>query len=232
MDSGMSTRKELRMKKMAVMVAMLVAMSARGADRPRIDVPVGPWKSVEADEPKTNGTSWGQNSGSWSQAAMTGTYNSVVSPRVYFSPAYGGESCASNLVAEIVKAKKEIRVEAYQFTLQSVADALVAAQKRGVTVAMVVDNLAVEGRNSKVGFCASNGIPVVVDRKHGIFHNKMMVIDGKTVVTGSFNFTANAEYHNAENMWVLEGKDVAGACVSNWMVHSSHSMPLTAPRVK
>jgi phosphatidylserine/phosphatidylglycerophosphate/cardiolipin synthase-like enzyme len=161
-----------------------------------------------------------------SASAETNMQYKVVAPKVYFSPAFGGGSCESNLVSEIGKAKKTIQVEAYQFTLQSVADALLKAKKKGVDVNMVVDNLAVEGRNSKVGYCASNGIPVVVDRKHNIFHNKVMIIDKKTVITGSFNFTANAEFHNAENMWVIADTNAAALCVSNWMIHAAHSVPL------
>lgn len=155
----------------------------------------------------------------------TSTWNSVEVPRVYFSPNYDGpgNDCISNLVAEIGKAKSDIRVAAYQFTSQPIADALVRAAKRGVAVGMIVDPSCMNTRNSKVGLCLSNGVSVAVDSKHSIFHNKTMVIDKKTVVTGSFNFTANAEYHNAENMWIMVNTNAASMCVSNWMVHASHS---------
>jgi hypothetical protein len=38
-------------------------------------------------------------------------------------------------------------------------------------------------------------IPVYIDAEHAIAHNKIMVIDGQTVITGSFNFTNAAEEH-------------------------------------
>ena len=53
------------------------------------------------------------------------------------------------------------------------------------------------------------GIPVLIDAKHAIAHNKVMVIDDQTVITGSFNFTKAAEEHNAENLLVIRDKDLA-----------------------
>jgi len=44
------------------------------------------------------------------------------------------------------------------------------------------------------------GIPVRSDAVHAIAHNKVMVIDGDTVITGSFNFTKAAEERNAETL--------------------------------
>jgi phosphatidylserine/phosphatidylglycerophosphate/cardiolipin synthase-like enzyme len=41
--------------------------------------------------------------------------------------------------------------------------------------------------------------------------NKVMVIDGDEVITGSFNFTKSAEYHNAENLLVLKSKELGEA---------------------
>lgn len=159
-------------------------------------------------------------------SSRTQVWNMVIAPMVYFSPSYGGGDCSSNLVSEIGKAKKTIRVSAFQFTLPSVADALINAKKNGVDVQMIIDHSALDGKNSKVWNCGSNGIPVYIDKKHNIFHNKMTIIDECTVITGSFNYTANAEYHNAENLWVIVDTNAAALCVSNWMIHFSHSVPL------
>ena len=50
------------------------------------------------------------------------------------------------------------------------------------------------------------GVATYIDAKHEIAHNKVMVLDGATVITGSFNFTKQAETSNAENLVVIEGK--------------------------
>jgi phosphatidylserine/phosphatidylglycerophosphate/cardiolipin synthase-like enzyme len=50
-----------------------------------------------------------------------------------------------------------------------------------------------------------------------------MVLDGSTVITGSFNFTKNAEEKNAENLLVIRDKDLAAIYAANWQTHVAHS---------
>jgi hypothetical protein len=69
------------------------------------------------------------------------------------------------------------------------------------------------------------GIPVRIDDRHAIAHNKVMVVDGVTVITGSFNFTKNAEENNAENLLVIRSPDLAAKYAANWKVHADHSDP-------
>ena len=158
---------------------------------------------------------------------QVGWFSNNVTPRVMFSPNYGGEDCEANIVREIGNATNSIYVSTYQFTLPSVSEALIKAKGRGVDVRMIIDPTATNTRNQRVSICASNGIPVFVDSKHSIFHNKLMVIDAKTVITGSFNFTINAEHHNAENMWIIIDKPSAVACMSDWVIHASHSVSMS-----
>ena len=49
-----------------------------------------------------------------------------------------------------------------------------------------------------------------IDAQHAIAHNKVMVIDGATVITGSFNFTKRAENANAENLLVIHDAGAHG----------------------
>jgi phosphatidylserine/phosphatidylglycerophosphate/cardiolipin synthase-like enzyme len=56
---------------------------------------------------------------------------------------------------------------------------------------------------SSADFVAHAGIPTYIDAKHAIAHNKIMVIDGYEILTGSFNFTKAAEENNAENLLVI-----------------------------
>ena len=52
-----------------------------------------------------------------------------------------------------------------------------------------------------------------------------MVIDGETVITGSFNFTTAAEEHNAENLLLIKDKSLAEKYTANWREHAGHSEP-------
>ena len=74
-------------------------------------------------------------------------------------------------------------------------------------------------------FVIHAGIPTQIDGKHPIAHNKIMVIDGQAVITGSFNFTKAAEEGNAENLLVIRSPDLAGKYMANWHAHEEHSDP-------
>ena len=74
------------------------------------------------------------------------------------------------------------------------------------------------------------GIPTWIDAQHAIAHNKVMVIDGATVITGSFNFTKAAEENNAENMLVIRDKALADKYAANWQAHVEHSEPYEGRR--
>lgn len=74
-------------------------------------------------------------------------------------------------------------------------------------------------------FVAHAGIPTFIDAKHAIAHNKVMILDGAIVITGSFNFTKAAEESNAENLIMLRDELLAGRYMENWNSHRSHSSP-------
>lgn len=63
---------------------------------------------------------------------------------------------------------------------------------------------------------ARAGIPVFIDYRPAIAHNKVIVIDKHIVVTGSYNFTAAAEHRNTENVTVIDSAEVANRFLSNW----------------
>jgi PLD-like domain len=97
--------------------------------------------------------------------------------------------------------------------------ALKAAHARGVDFEAIVDKTSARvsksgSRCSAATYLSNAGIPVWVDTRVAIAHNKVKVIDGAMVITGSFNFTAAAHSHNAENLLVI--RDVALASPENW----------------
>ena len=67
------------------------------------------------------------------------------------------------------------------------------------------------------------GIPVKRDAQHAIVHGKIVIIDGETVITGSFNFTKRAEENNAENLLVIHDRKLAERYTKNWQDHERHS---------
>ena len=113
---------------------------------------------------------------------------------VYFSPRGG---CTDAIIRELNKAKNTILVQAYSFTSASIAKTLLDAHKRGVKVEVILDKSQRTQKYSSATFFLNQGVSVRIDDKHAIAHNKVMIVDGETVITGSFNFTKAAE----ENYW-------------------------------
>ncbi len=119
-------------------------------------------------------------------------------------------------------------MQAYSFTSLPIAKALLAAHKRGVKVQVILDKSQRTEKYSEADFLVNMGIPVQIDAKHAIAHNKIMVIDDQTVITGSFNFTKAAEENNAENLLVIRSPELAAKYAANWKVHADHSDPYAA----
>ncbi len=141
--------------------------------------------------------------------------------QVFFSP-HGGATEA--VVHELGNAKQEILVQAYSFTSAPIAKALVDAHKRGVKVTVVLDRSQRGERYTSATFVANAGIPTYIDAKHAIAHNKIMIIDQETIITGSFNFTKAAEEKNAENLLVIKGNaELVKKYFANFEEHLGHS---------
>jgi len=141
----------------------------------------------------------------------------------YFSPKGG---CTQAIVDVLGTAKKSVLVQAYSFTSAPIARALVDAKKRGVDVQVILDKSQRTERYTSATFLANEGIPTYIDPVHKIAHNKVMVIDGQTVITGSFNFTKAAEEGNAENLLVItHAPELAQRYTENWKNHLGHSLP-------
>lgn len=139
---------------------------------------------------------------------------------VYISP-HGG--CTDGIIRELNKAKSTILVQAYSFTSAPIAKALLNVHKRLVKVEVILDKSQRTQKYSSATFLYNSGIPTKIDAQHAIAHNKVMVIDGETVITGSFNFTKAAEESNAENLLVIRDKKVAERYIKNWQEHAKHS---------
>ena len=68
---------------------------------------------------------------------------------------------------------------------------------------IVADWKASHDKYSEIGALKQAGIPVRLDERYAILHDKFIVIDEISFDTGSFNYTEGAVKHNAENALVL-----------------------------
>jgi phosphatidylserine/phosphatidylglycerophosphate/cardiolipin synthase-like enzyme len=137
-----------------------------------------------------------------------------------------GASCEDLLVNSINSTTRSLLIQAYSFTSAPIAKAVVAAHARGVDVRVILDKSQTSERYTSATFIKNAGIPVVIDTRPAIAHNKVMVFDQKSVFTGSFNFTRSAQARNAENGVVITGDPaLVKAYTDNWAQRFSQSTP-------
>jgi phosphatidylserine/phosphatidylglycerophosphate/cardiolipin synthase-like enzyme len=124
----------------------------------------------------------------------------------YFAPEDGVEA---KLVDLVNRAQDNVYLLAYSFTSDDLAEALLAAQARGVEVRGVMDKSQAANAGGEYERLLARGIEISLDSEYGSMHHKVLIIDGEIVVTGSYNFSANAEKRNDENVLVIHSADLA-----------------------
>ena len=137
-----------------------------------------------------------------------------------------GDNCVDVIVAAIDGAQTEILVQSNNLTAKPLIKALGRAHQRGVKVRVILDKTD-ERRHDRAGsWLIAERILPQVDTGVASAHNKIMIIDRDTVVTGSFNFTTAAQKNNAENVLLIKGhSDVAAAYIQNWERRLKTSRP-------
>ncbi len=128
--------------------------------------------------------------GNWYEVYFT-------TPKIPFDDVTTG-GIESHLIDKINAASTSIDLAVYEFDLEDVTQALIAAEKRGVTVRVVYDN-EFSDPDPQMNELKQAGIPAIPDERNAFMHNKFFVFDGACVWTGSFNISVNAAYRNNEN---------------------------------
>ncbi|MEK6958858.1 MAG: phospholipase D family protein [archaeon] len=131
---------------------------------------------------------------------------SVGNSEVYFCPE---DHCGDQLISKINSAQTTVDIAIYSFTHDGLGAAVIAAKQRGVSVRVVFDNDQAANDYSEDEKFMAEGILVKKRNGSGYMHNKFTVIDGNFVATGSFNYSANADEKNDENLIFLWSKDLA-----------------------
>lgn len=162
------------------------------------------------------------------QAAHATELPAAGTVEVFFTP---WDDAEGELLREIRAAQRTIHVQAYLLTSRNIARALTAAHERSVSVELLADReMVVRGENSLVPQLATAGLPVWLESRHAIAHNKIILIDAEgthpVVITGSYNFTFSAQARNAENLLFLRGNRLlAQAYLANWRRHRADAQP-------
>ncbi|MEB3220604.1 MAG: phospholipase D-like domain-containing protein [Candidatus Sericytochromatia bacterium] len=129
--------------------------------------------------------------------------------QAFFSP--GGNGRAA-VVREVRDAKRSIRFMTFSLTDVETGDALVERAKAGVKVEGVFDRWLAAGQYSLFDRFKAAKLEVRKDGNEALMHHKVIVVDNDTVITGSYNYSQNAEHNNNEAFLIFRhARSVAGA---------------------
>lgn len=133
------------------------------------------------------------------------TNNGISVPEVavsaFFSP---GLDCLNKINQLISQAEKNLEICVFTITDDRIVDEIMEAHRRGVSVRIISDNHKSEDRGSDIKKLANRGLNIRLDSKPDHMHHKFMLVDGKTLMTGSYNWTRSAANGNEENILVTD----------------------------
>ena len=149
--------------------------------------------------------------GQFGGAKPRGVPNPVVSlagSRVenYFSPT---DRAGSHVVRWMSAARQRVRFLAFSFTLDALGDTALQRARSGVEVGGVFESSGVANDFSEFRRLKEAGLDVLLDGNPWNLHHKVIVIDDRVTIFGSFNFSSNADRENDENLLIVEDVGLA-----------------------
>ncbi len=121
---------------------------------------------------------------------------------VYFS-SYKKSKIESKIVNYIINSKKEILLAAYNLSSKKIINSLINVYKKGVKMKILLDGKNIRNKIYILKKMIHLNIPIKINFNYNIMHNKFLIIDSKSVETGSYNYTFSANNFNAENIIYL-----------------------------
>ena len=162
----------------------------------------------------------------------TGKGNVGSTQDVLFCPTGNALSLERRIIAEAGLAKTEIVAAIYLFTSWDIAQGLAKALDRGVKVSLLVDSRQLVYSKEVVNSLIQRGARVKVVKLNGSgilaekFHDKYAVIDGKTVITGSYNWAPQQDRYGWDNLVVFRDSSLASTFLADfssiWNSHVAH----------
>ena len=117
------------------------------------------------------------------------------------------DDCEERVIIAINNAEHSIDAAIYSFTSKNIASALIEAQNRGILPRIIIDSLQSKSKYAMDEFLKQNNIETRI--MPSTMHNKFVVIDNSLVITGSYNWTENANSKNNENIVFIQNKETA-----------------------
>lgn len=139
---------------------------------------------------------------------------------ILFSPKNG---IAENLCKILNKEQNEVLILASKFSGDILENCLINIQKHGRRVRLVLDSKFITSDSGKLKRLLKSGVCVYSDSMHNTSHNKVVVAGNDFVFTGSYNFTDDSEYNNAENGIFIRSNEINKIYKTEFLNHLNHS---------
>jgi phosphatidylserine/phosphatidylglycerophosphate/cardiolipin synthase-like enzyme len=138
--------------------------------------------------------------------------------KVYFEI---NDGCTKAIIAELNSAKTEILVHLCSLYPWRITHAISEAHKRGVKVEAIIDKKIIDHSSLVFIRFKHSGIPIFVDETNISANNKIMIVDGRAVITGSFSFNRleQAERNRSDNVLIIKSGELAKLYAENWNAH-------------
>jgi phosphatidylserine/phosphatidylglycerophosphate/cardiolipin synthase-like enzyme len=132
---------------------------------------------------------------------------------VWFSP---DDGVIDRIVDLVAQAQDEIVIMAFALTSDPLTEALLERAEAGVRVVVVVESGQAGNAGSDVDRLWEAGVELYLDGNPANMHHKVMIIDGGVIITGSYNFSRNAEEFNDENVLIIYDHGLAARFLLEW----------------
>lgn len=126
--------------------------------------------------------------------------------QILFSPE---DKAISHIIPYVQSAKKSIRFMAFTYTQPLLGQAMLDALKNGVDVSGVFEATGADSVYGQMTPLYCGKALVRTDGNPAFLHHKVIVIDERIVITGSLNFTDNADQSNNENVIIIDNAEIA-----------------------
>lgn len=123
------------------------------------------------------------------------------SHQAYYTP---GDDCLKQITAQLNNARSQVHICVFTISDNRLSEAIVAAHERGVDVRIISDNHKQHDTGSDLEWLADKGIATRFDRSPDHMHHKFCLVDGLTLINGSFNWTRSASERNQENIVISQ----------------------------
>ncbi|MGQ9887173.1 MAG: phospholipase D-like domain-containing protein [Aggregatilineales bacterium] len=132
---------------------------------------------------------------------------------IHFAPE---DDVLGRILDHVSRARSSVRLMAFSFTVNDIADELLRRAQAGVSVRGIYETVGSQTAASTLTqlFCA--GQQVRQDGNPFVLHHKVFIVDERTVITGSFNFSANATRSNDENLVIITDADLAAQYIAEF----------------